>query len=176
MDEQITRVVDRRVAEELLKRETDRLAELKLAMVDRFGDDEYDDGTVVRFQKKFTADGHPYLYAAIKAGGKWYLTGKEQSGLTWGQFVLFLVGGECMVTTWNVEFLTNKGQTYTIGAGFVPTDPAVRDWASGSEAADKHIEGDASSVDEPVNMFGYNFNLPKPRDPKAELRSEFGGE
>ena len=117
MDEQITRLADRRVAEEVARRQVDKLADLKLQMINKFGDDEYDDGTVVRFQKKFTADGHAYMYAAIKAAGKWYLTGKEQGGLTWEQFVMFLVGGECMVTTSHLEFLSNADQTYTLDKG-----------------------------------------------------------
>jgi len=62
-------------------------------------------GTVLTFSKKFEVDGTAYLYAAIRAGGKWYLSGPTQQGqaYTYQELVAFLVGGAVPVPFDQVE-------------------------------------------------------------------------
>ena len=52
----------------------------------RLNYDFYDVGGAVRVQV-FTG---PLLYAAIKAGGEWFLTGKHTTGSTWDELIDFI--------------------------------------------------------------------------------------
>jgi hypothetical protein len=57
----------------------DRLLE-KLTQAERFGEDDWPEGTIIVFDKQFAGGGTTYHYAAIKApshlrsGGGWYTT------------------------------------------------------------------------------------------------------
>ena len=51
---------------------------------------------VVRFQVEFPSDPRTYTYAAVKAGGKWFVTGHGSVGRTWSGLL---------------ELLTRKGAT-----------------------------------------------------------------
>jgi hypothetical protein len=86
-----------------LQAQIDRL-QSQIEQLSRFGDDVYDPGAVLVFDKTFTrsnlagykVDGttKPYNYAVIKAGdGYWYLTGKQSMGKTWSELVEFLSEG-----------------------------------------------------------------------------------
>jgi hypothetical protein len=49
--------------------------------------DEHSDGSILCWEKKFQEWGQTYTFAAIKAGGLWYVTGKWQVGMLWQPFV-----------------------------------------------------------------------------------------
>lgn len=68
-------------------------AEKRLAAIEAFGDDDYEDETVLLFYKKFVNSGRKYTYCALKVAGYWFLTGPQQSGLkyNWGALIDFVV-------------------------------------------------------------------------------------
>jgi hypothetical protein len=92
----------RRQADETIARaqRTIERAERKIEQLEAFGDDVYDEETVLCFYKKFPnhASNHPYTYMAAKINGKWYLTGPQQSGLVynWGGLIEFVVGNNAL--------------------------------------------------------------------------------
>jgi hypothetical protein len=55
----------------------------------RYGEDVYEDGAVLRFDKQFTPIGKTYSYAVIKAGGLWHKTGRQERPITWTQLCEF---------------------------------------------------------------------------------------
>lgn len=61
-----------------------------------YGTDPHDEGTVIKFERRFKLSAKTYNYAAIKAGGKWYVTGGAESPqrVTWDEFLLWLVGSD----------------------------------------------------------------------------------
>jgi len=86
------------VAVEVAARLLERKVNEKLDQIDAFGRDEWDEGTIFRFDKTFVTDGRTYKYAAIKAAGLWYTTGpKSPKGFTWEEFVAWLVTGDIPV-------------------------------------------------------------------------------
>lgn len=96
---------DFEVAKELEKRKQQRLVEQKLALIEAYGEDTFDEGIVLHFKKRFEKDGILYQYAALKADGRWHTTGKKNFGAgTWEQFVLALVSGEFPVRFDNIQF------------------------------------------------------------------------
>jgi hypothetical protein len=80
----------RQAQAELLEKRTiaDQLRESLLTM-------QYD-SSVIRFKKQFEVDGKQYAYAAIFAGGRWYITGAagSRSSYDLDQLILFLVAGK----------------------------------------------------------------------------------
>lgn len=51
-------------------------------------EDVYETGDVLVFTRKFNADGPTYTYAAVKAAGSWYVTGKDNAAAkTWAQLL-----------------------------------------------------------------------------------------
>jgi hypothetical protein len=62
--------------------------------IESFGDDEYEDGDVLMFDMHFsTGVDAPYVYAAIKAKGLWFVTGQHNmSYWGWDQLVNFWKG------------------------------------------------------------------------------------
>lgn len=92
--------VDADVRDEMKKRERDRLLKEKMALVERFGADTFENGTVVKFSKKFNDNGITYDYAAIKADGKWFTTATltGSSVFTWEEFLAWLVSGKFPAT------------------------------------------------------------------------------
>lgn len=66
--------------------------ESELADIKRFGDDKYEDGEVLTFKGDFNGP-KSFSYAAIKAAGRWHLTGgKAVQNATWEQLVDFMRG------------------------------------------------------------------------------------
>jgi hypothetical protein len=76
----------------------------QIERLSRFGEDVYELGSVLVFDKTFpktNSSGYkaggttrPYNYAAIKAGdGYWYMTGREVNGKTWSMLVEFMSEG-----------------------------------------------------------------------------------
>lgn len=68
--------------------------EAELAVLARYGSDDYAEGDVLTFKGDFGNEGGTkYAYAAIKAGGKWHLTGgaKTPSYIGWDALVQFFI-------------------------------------------------------------------------------------
>lgn len=52
------------------------------------------EGAVLKWEKAFdTPKGASYTYVALRAGGKWYLTGRRTAGVTWSELVELI--GNC---------------------------------------------------------------------------------
>jgi hypothetical protein len=62
----------------------------ELAQIEQFGDDDFEEETVLTFGMKFRGHDTIYKYAAIKANGSWWLTGTAhlaQRIMTWDELV-----------------------------------------------------------------------------------------
>lgn len=89
------------------------------AIRDRYGDDDMLDGAVLRFMR--TLGGRVYGYAAIRAGGLWFLTGRRSpERLSWDQLTQWLDEAEVM----SVERLST---------GFGPEDDDEEDRVTRSD-------------------------------------------
>ena len=66
-----------------------------LAAAAHFGNDVYEDGNILTWEKCFDGSERSYAYAAIKAAGRWYVTGSvaPRDGMLWGALVDFMVKG-----------------------------------------------------------------------------------
>lgn len=78
--------------------------EKKLQWLESFPEDDFEDGSVITFDKSYESEydykvnddeGKWYKYAAIKADGRWYLSGPKNGGITkdWEALVLFMSKG-----------------------------------------------------------------------------------
>jgi hypothetical protein len=79
--------------QEVIRKRMEAL-EAELTELEQFGEDVYDDGAVLVFDMHFS-DGveAPYVYAAIKAKGLWFVTGQHNmSYWRWDQLVNFWKG------------------------------------------------------------------------------------
>ena len=69
----------------------------RLALVSAFGDDVYEHGAVITYEKHFDRSGQTYSYAAIKSphDGHWYTTGPVGGARaqTWEELVSWLTSG-----------------------------------------------------------------------------------
>ena len=82
------RVLEERIAS--ASRELERLEEN--TKYDRIG--QMLDGTIIKFKRRFSRGGRPYLYAAIKASGSWYTTGPSSpKEYAWEQFLPWILSG-----------------------------------------------------------------------------------
>ena len=62
----------------------------QLAQRDWYGPDDYPDGTIIKFRKRF-GNSTWYRYATIKAKGLWYTTGpRSPKGYTWDELTAWL--------------------------------------------------------------------------------------
>lgn len=87
--------IDKEVAEalEVPRREAEVKRRVELAT--KIGADTYPDGSVLKWTRKFGEK--DYTYAALKTGGKWYVTGSQMtraSGWEWDDLVQWMVQGE----------------------------------------------------------------------------------
>ena len=62
-----------------------------LKQIDAHGDDCYQDGDILAWEMAYDYHGKEYHFAAIRAGGRWYMTGKSTIAYTWDELVGFLV-------------------------------------------------------------------------------------
>ncbi len=86
--------VDTQVAELIRQKKIDAEVRFKMDLISGFGEDDFEEGTVFKFKKRFSASSTEYSYAAIKAEGKWYNTGpRAPEGRDWDEFVVWLVTG-----------------------------------------------------------------------------------
>lgn len=117
--------VDVQIKAELQKRRDEREVAKRLALVDAFGEDPFDPGTVFTFVKKFASTkDKPYTYAAIKAdeGDKWFITGHDcyqGTTLTWDKLIEFLVTGPYPVATVTVK--VEGGDIYPFESSNLPS-------------------------------------------------------
>lgn len=83
-----------------------RLEEInnKLAMIESYGEDDFEDGAVLVFDK--VMGNQTYKYAAIKAVGLWYTTGpKSPKAYTWDELVSWFSEGTPVFEVWYVSEL-----------------------------------------------------------------------
>lgn len=73
-----TKIKDKR---EILAEEVAALQK-RLDFYDGLPEDDFGNGAVVVFEKKFNVGGVTYTYAAVKGGGFWYLSG-DTNRRTW---------------------------------------------------------------------------------------------
>lgn len=87
----IDRAVRARLRAEADAAEVDK----RIAIARAYGQDDFGNGTVIRFEKRFAADGPAYTFVVLKVADKWYMTGAMFGGraMTWRGLVEFLVSG-----------------------------------------------------------------------------------
>lgn len=68
--------------------------EARIERIHRFGPDDFSDGEVLWFKKRFGGTAE-YTYAVVKAGGSWYTSGPKGGGQprTWSELVEFMSDG-----------------------------------------------------------------------------------
>lgn len=64
-----------------------KLVGVMLDDIDSWPSEPENDGAVVTFSRKFTPRGQIYSYAAIRAVGKWYVTGSSTEPFTWDELM-----------------------------------------------------------------------------------------
>lgn len=105
MDKNIIAAADQAVADHLRIVSSEALTEAKLRELARYHDtygigQSLSEGTVLAFSKQLDESGVRYSYAAIQAGGRWYLTGRTSpQAMTWDEFVKWLVAGYMVKVT-----------------------------------------------------------------------------
>lgn len=81
-----------------LERELRRTEEL-IALRASFGEDVFEDGTVVTFEVTFNPEGKAYQYAAVRVSDHWYVTSTNaQPRRTWEQLITWLVDRDVPTT------------------------------------------------------------------------------
>lgn len=95
----------RETLRERITRETDELEQAALLLAGQLtrrseqlealrkypDDDPFEDGTVLRFAKRFPNSDQEYSYVAHRVNGLWYQTGRRSpQGMNWDQFVDFM--------------------------------------------------------------------------------------
>lgn len=63
----------------------------ELAQIDSLPSEPLEDNTVVTFEIRYNSHDHQtYTYAALKAKGAWWLTGREKGGRSWEELLEFM--------------------------------------------------------------------------------------
>lgn len=96
-----------RLARRALDAAINRADEAQRAIAQLAVQAEPEDGAVIRFVRTLptTRTGYQdYNYAAIRAGGLWYLTGQRITGMSWTALISFIRAGKNAVA---VEVLTH---------------------------------------------------------------------
>jgi hypothetical protein len=90
----------KRVLERTIERAQEKLDQLEI-----MGEDDYEDGAVLTFKKRFTPGGIAYTYVALKIAGGWYLSGRQHGsvGRTWDSLVEFIVENNTHPEVWVVS-------------------------------------------------------------------------
>jgi hypothetical protein len=65
-----------------IEREMDRLRRQR-DRLEYLGEDNFEEGAVIQFDKKFQNGQTEYSYVAVKAAGLWWLSGRETYGMSW---------------------------------------------------------------------------------------------
>lgn len=149
---------DRLVAEEMRDRGARLEAKAKMVLADHLTAALSDsaDGTVITFDKRYDhSPGKVFSYAAIKAGGNWFATGKIQgggleAGMEWFTFATFLVSGSPAT---NLKLLTEAAvidgdEVKEITTAQFPADAPKGETFPGAPDVAVHdavtVDGDAS--------------------------------
>ena len=80
---------EKRLREDKINREVDRRREL----MDRYPESNYPNGSVIRFEKKDRRSSSAtklLIYAAVKANGKWWMTGIGLESMDHDSFLIWL--------------------------------------------------------------------------------------
>lgn len=89
-----------------------RQLEAELAALARFPDDNYDNGTVVKFERvvnRGTENEKTWLFAAMKFGNLWYLTAQRGKVVTWETLCEFAGDSEILVAdTWTTAVVSKE--------------------------------------------------------------------
>lgn len=101
-----TRTVDADVRRQLQQIQHDKEVAARMDLAKRYGNDTYQNGTVLQFGKQFKGDSRTFTFAAIKAVDTWWLSGRGAS-FTWLDLVAFLVSD---VPVDSVAVLTESGR------------------------------------------------------------------
>lgn len=66
--------------------------QLELARVSSLPEDDFDNHAVIMFEKQYVGQGRSYTYVALKAGAKWYMTGRNRGlfAMTWEELTDFI--------------------------------------------------------------------------------------
>jgi hypothetical protein len=115
----ITMTVDDMLRDELRKQQFAEEVARKKALLANFGVDDFEDGQILSFPKRLPNsrkdEGYQtYLFAAIKAAGRWYLTGSNAStlptALDWADLVIWLIEGDWPTKAVEVGLATFRAQ------------------------------------------------------------------
>jgi hypothetical protein len=93
---------------ELIKMRISAL-EAELARLGKFGEDIFDNGEVLSFEKRFIPSGRAYTYTVLKVADRWHTSGPKGGGVarTWDDLVDFWsegVDAVFRVTAWEQVF------------------------------------------------------------------------
>lgn len=81
-------------AELAAARDRVREAEAAIAVLDRYpAEDPCRDGDVLTFRKRFSPGQRAFTYAALRSGGRWYLTGQTTKAFAWAELCEWLATG-----------------------------------------------------------------------------------
>lgn len=105
---------DAKVRELLRERRATEALESRLAAIAEWGQDTYENGTVVAFNR--TIRDNTYTYAAVKAGDHWYVTGAGPNRQPWDEFVLWLTQEGAPTTNFSVLFDPKVDEVTAIAA------------------------------------------------------------
>lgn len=128
MDTRQDFVDDAEVRRQMEEKRSQAEIELRIKMIEAFGEDDFEDGTTFRFQKQFADNGTAYTYAVIKASGKWYTTGRRTLyGVDWLGFITWLVSGKYPVGRGDLEYMVQYDLVDTMAREDTTVDPWAED-------------------------------------------------
>lgn len=87
------RVVNQEVSRRIQQAIIDEEVERTLQLVQTLGPDTYDDKTVICFEVQHDEGKRMYRYAAIKAGGRWWITGATFQSMHWIELMTVIASG-----------------------------------------------------------------------------------
>lgn len=102
--------VDRELLDRMEQRKFEAELARKEALIEAYGQDVYEDGAVLIFEKGFPGSRTNYTYVALKANGSWWLTGAThggEHGRTWMELIVWLVS-DVSVEKDNVEYYQSQ--------------------------------------------------------------------
>lgn len=105
------RSVDEKVRDEVRKRREQAELDRKLDLLGEYNENDYPNGTVLRFEKvfeSFSGSKEKRTIVALLSDNTWYTAGKaSRSAYLWDDFVHFLVSGPDPVSKDRVQVLGN---------------------------------------------------------------------
>lgn len=102
-DMQIVTYADRPAPRRLdrLQRDVERI-KAQIAVIERFGEDDFEDETVLMFTRHNLAVRRDLTYVALKKGNKWWVSDGNNSPYTWDELVEMMADAETVwqATSW----------------------------------------------------------------------------